>query len=144
MEIRTEDGPGPGLERDRFVDDELKSRSPVGFSGSQYCIGVKELIIEWDDMVGSREICGYIECFQCESPIIENINMKRLWLHNLSQFGDIKKDTQLLRFVKPPGRQTTFISIENASFYGLELHSKNGIRRNYGEHLDLPEQTHDC
>ena len=42
LEIRTEDGPGPGLERDRFVDDELKSRSPVGFSGSQYFISVKE------------------------------------------------------------------------------------------------------
>lgn len=129
LEISTDDGPGPALQRDYWVDDELKSRSPSGFSGSQYFIAVKELIIEWEDTTRNREICGYIECFQCENSVSENWKWQRNWVHNMPQFRHKSEDSQLLRFAKSRGEQTTFINIENEKFFGLELHSKNGTQR---------------
>ena len=143
LEISTEDGPGPGLQKDPWVDDEFKSRSPLGFPGSQYFIAVKELIIEWEDTTRNREICGYIECFQCENSISENWNMQRKWVPYIAQhIRDKYEDSQLLRFAKPLGKQTTFLNIENEKFFGLELHCKNGTQRHFGTEAQ-PEWLHE-
>ena len=137
LEIKTEDGPGPGVKMDYWVEDELKTRSPLGYSGSQYFIAVKELVIEWEDMVKSLEICAYIECFQSEYLGAKNLNMERTWVHS-----SLFEETQLLRFVKPPGRQTTFINAENATFFGLELHNENGHQLSLGTQV-LTTRAHE-
>ena len=86
---------------------------PVGFPGTHYSIAVKELVIEWKDY--QDEFCGYVECLNM------NENSVRTWQKGLLNRSNSNRGKQLLRFVKPPGRKTTFIQVENVTYFGLHL-----------------------
>ena len=90
---------------------------PLGFPGTQYFIAVKELVIEWEDY--QNEYCGYVECLSCECEIFKKMHSETSWAGGLGI--PESRDKQLIRFVKPPGRRTTFINIENETFTGLDL-----------------------
>ena len=86
---------------------------PAGFPNTKYFMAVKELVIEWEDY--QNEFCGYVECLNMNS------NAKKTWQNGLLNRTDSNKGKQLMRFVKPPGRKTTFIQLERELFFGLNL-----------------------
>ena len=99
---------------------------PIGFPESKYSIAVNELLIEWEDY--QNEVCGYVECLSCEDEILLNQTKRRssvYWADKKPEYHNLKKDKQILRFVKPPGRKFTHIRIEDRKFYGLELDSSS-------------------
>ena len=100
-------------------DSDSKDTYPVVFFGSQYSIAVKELLIEWEDY--QNEVCGYVECLDCEDEVLKNQNQGIHWVDKNPKHCDLEKDKQILRFVKPAGQKITFLKIENQKYYGLEL-----------------------
>ena len=50
-----------------------------------------------------------------------NSDSKKQWQNGLLNRTDSNRGKQLLRFVKPPGRKTTFIHLENETYFGLYL-----------------------
>ena len=86
---------------------------PAGFPEAKFSIGVKELVIEWEDY--QDEFCGYVECLNMNS------NSKKVWQNGLLNRTESNRGKQLLRFVKPPGRKTTFIHLESELYFGLNL-----------------------
>ena len=101
-----------------FDFDSVKT-FPEGFPGSQYFITVNELVIEWEN--DQNEVCGYVECLDCEDEVLKNQNRGINWVEKNPKHYDLEKDKQILRFVKPSGEKITIIKIENQKYYGLEL-----------------------
>ena len=74
---------------------------------AKYSLAVQELIIEWND--SQTEMCGYIHCDAIEDAISKNARS-----YHTKVDEDRKREQnmkELLCFVKPPGRKTSFIQI---------------------------------
>ena len=75
-------------------------------------MGVKELIIEWEDF--QSEVAGVISCEDCLKYV----------------FHKRSEDSHLIRFVKPRGRKISFIQIPKEEFNFIELYSFGGKFQN--------------
>ena len=123
-------------------DFDSATTYPEGFYGSQYFIAVKELVIEWEDY--QNEVCGYVECLDCEDEVLKNRNQGVNWVEKNPKHCDLEKDKQILRFVKPAGQKITFLKIENQNYYGLDLEGPGlheiqcAIKPMFGESEVLP------
>jgi len=95
------------------ANDARSPLYPAGFPRTKFLIAAKELVIEWEDY--QDEFCGYVECLNM------NFKSKKVWQNGLINRTDSNRGKQLLRFVKPPGRKTTFIHLENETYFGLHF-----------------------
>ena len=99
-------------------DNFFKHESSNVLKGKNYFVAVKELIIEWEDY--QNEFAGFVYC----SSASDNAGYES-WIHpvtncqppnhrtDLPRPHAMQKENfkQLLHFVKPPGRKTTFVKI---------------------------------
>ena len=88
-------------------------------SPTNYCIAVKELVIDWDDY--RTEVCGYVQCDGVQD--ISNFTLNMEGSLKKSRPDEYQNKKQLLRFVKKPGLRTSFIQIpqEKMIFHALDL-----------------------
>ena len=86
---------------------------------AQHSLAVKELIIEWNDY--QSEICGYIHCDAIDDAISKN---PRSYHTRVDEDRKREQNTkELLRFVKSPGRKTSFIKVptDELNFFNLDM-----------------------
>ena len=106
---------GPNKEISPVGDNFFQHGSGNVLKGKNYFIAVKELIIEWQDY--QNEVAGIIYCSASSDT------MRNTWIEPVFQPPNHRPDLtkphtkqkdnfkQLLHFVKPPGRKTTFVKI---------------------------------
>ena len=110
-----------------------KSNAKPPFNQPNFSMAVRELIIEWDDY--QTEVCGYLYCRGIGDPtdpirFMQNQAYKKAgggWIHTAVDEATKQNinSKQLLCFVKPPGRKTSFIRIskDEMHFYTLNMNN---------------------
>ena len=97
-------------------DNFFKHESSNVLKGKNYYVAVKELIIEWQDY--QNEAAGFVYCSGASETIgydswIQPVMQPPNHRTDLPRPHTMQKENfkQLLHFVKPPGRKTTFVKI---------------------------------
>lgn len=91
------------IDKNLIILNQCGVYHPKDFTEFSVLIAVKELIIEWDDY--QTEVSGVVSCADC----LLFSRTRRL------------VDSNLLRFVKPPGRKTCFITVPDEEMKFIPL-----------------------